>query len=96
MREDLLIRRPPLRVQRRTRVSRARAVSYDANADESRWLLDPTAALQSGFFAKASQIAAVPGVDAAAAADPGAYYGGLKSAVGQLSRWIPAQTAWQG
>lgn len=66
-------------------LTRARAVSYDANADESRWLLDPTAALQNSFFAKASQIAAVPGVDAAvAAADPGAYYDGLKSAVGQL------------
>ena len=66
-------------------LTRARAVSYDANADESRWLLDPTAALQNGFFAKASQIAAVPGVDAAgAAADPGAYYDGLKSAVSHL------------
>jgi hypothetical protein len=66
-------------------LTRARAVSYDANADESRWLLDPTAALQNGFFAKASQIAAVPGVDAAGTtADPGAYYDGLKSAVSQL------------
>lgn len=66
-------------------LTRARAVSYDANADESRWLLERTPALQSGFFAKASQIASVPGVDATnAAADPGAYYDGLKSDVAQL------------
>lgn len=37
-------------------LTRARAVSYDANADESRWLLDRTAELQSSFFSKASQI----------------------------------------
>ncbi len=67
-------------------LTRARAVSYDANADESRWLLDRTAALQDGFFTKASQIAAVPGVDGpSAAADPGSYYGGLQSAVSRLS-----------
>ncbi len=67
-------------------LTRARAVSYDANADESRWLLDRTAALQSGFFDKVSQIAAVPGVDsAAAAANPSSYYDGLKSAVTHLS-----------
>lgn len=67
-------------------LTRARAVSYDANADESRWLLDRTAALQSGFFDKVTQIAAVPGVDsAAAAANPSSYYDGLKSAVTQLS-----------
>jgi hypothetical protein len=67
-------------------LTRARAVSYDANADESRWLLDRTAALQSGFFAKVSQVAAVSGVSAAdAASDPGAYYAGLKSAAAGLS-----------
>lgn len=67
-------------------LTRARAVSYDANADESRWLLERTPALQSGFFDKASQIIAVPGVDAeSAAAQPGNYYGALKSAVAQLS-----------
>lgn len=67
-------------------LTRARAVSYDANADESRWLLDRTAALQSGFFDKVSQVAAAPGVNAtAAAANPNSYYDGLKSAVTQLS-----------
>lgn len=60
-------------------------MSYDANADESRWLLERTAALQDGFFAKVSQVAAVPGVDVASAAvNPDRYYDGLKSAVAQL------------
>jgi hypothetical protein len=67
-------------------LTRARAISYDANADESRWLLDRNAALQGGFFAKASQIAAVPGVDGpSAAADPRSYYDGLASAVSRPS-----------
>ena len=67
-------------------LTRARAVSYDANADESRWLLERTAALQGSFFDKASQIAAVPSVDAeSAAAQPNRYYDGLKSAVGRLA-----------
>ena len=67
-------------------LTRARAVSYDANADESRWLLDHTAALQDSFFAKVSQVAAVPGMGAAAAAAaPDAYYAGLKSAAAHLS-----------
>ena len=67
-------------------LTRARAISYDANADESRWLLDRTAALQSGFFTKASQVAAVPGVDGpSAAADPRSFYDGLASAVSRLS-----------
>ena len=40
----------------------ARAVAYDANADESRWLLDrPLAATyEAGFRAKSAQIAALP------------------------------------
>jgi hypothetical protein len=60
-------------------------VSYDANADESRWLLERTSALQASFFAKASQVAAVPEVDATdAAADPSAYYDGLKSDIARL------------
>ncbi len=67
-------------------LTRARAVSYDANADESRWLLDHTAALQDSFFAKVSQVAAVPGVSAAAAgSDPDIYYAGLKSAAAHLT-----------
>ena len=64
----------------------ARAVSDDANADESRWLLegrDP--ALQTSFFQKVGAVASVPGVSAsAAAADPSAYYSGLSTAVGAL------------
>jgi hypothetical protein len=64
----------------------ARAVSYDANADESRWLLDPTAALQQSFFTQASRIAAVPGLTgSAAAADPPAYYAGLAHAAAGLN-----------
>ena len=69
-----------------TALTRARAVSYDANADESRWLLDRTAAVQGSFFEKVSQIAAAPGVNAAAAAaQPSDYYDGLKSALARLS-----------
>lgn len=64
----------------------ARAISYDANADESRWLLDPSAALQQDFFAKATRIAAVPQVGAgSAAADPGSYYAGLQRTIGAMT-----------
>ncbi len=37
-------------------LTNARAVSYDANADESRWLLDPTGELQSSYFTKVGQV----------------------------------------
>jgi hypothetical protein len=67
-------------------LTEARALSYDANADESRWLLDRSSALQSSFFTKASQIADTPGVDAAAAAaDPALYYSALRQAAGALT-----------
>ena len=58
----------------------ARAVSYDANADESRYLVDPVRAAQyqQAFLSKSQQIAgvgpvAVSGYDAALAADIKAY-----------------------
>jgi hypothetical protein len=61
-------------------LSLARAVSYDANADESRYLVDPGRAVQyqQAFLAKSQQIANVGavgifGYDAALAADIGAY-----------------------
>ena len=64
----------------------ARATSDDANADESRWLLEglsPT--LQSSYFTKASAVGGVTGVTAAqAAANPSSYYSALASAVGRL------------
>jgi hypothetical protein len=67
-------------------LTNARAFSYDANADKSRWLLDRTAALQRSYFAAVSQVAGVPGVDAtAAAADPASYYSALKQTTGALS-----------
>jgi hypothetical protein len=67
-------------------LDRARAVSDDANADESRWLLeglDPS--LQTSFFQKESEVAGIPGVSAsAAAANPSSYYSALSSAAGAL------------
>jgi len=58
----------------------ARAVSYDANADESRYLVDPgrAAQYQQSFLAKSQQIVnvgpvAISGYDAALAADIAAY-----------------------
>lgn len=44
-------------------LSRARAVSYDANADESRYLVDPARAqqYQLAFFDKTQQVALLPG-----------------------------------
>ena len=58
----------------------ARAVSYDANADESRYLVDPGRAdqYQQSFLAKSQQVANVGkvgilGYDAALAADVAAY-----------------------
>jgi hypothetical protein len=65
-------------------LQQARAVSDDANADESRWLLegrDP--ALQTSFFTNASAVAAVPGY-AASTGTPSGYAGGLSAAVAKL------------
>jgi hypothetical protein len=60
----------------------ARAVSDDANAYESRWLLDRTSGFQSGFFDDAVRVLDPGGVSAqAAAADPGAYYDAVAGAV---------------
>ena len=53
----------------------ARAVSDDANADESRWLLDRTPAFQLAFFTDAVQVLDPGGVTAQAAANlPTTYY----------------------
>ncbi len=75
-------------------LDRARAVSDDANADESRWLLenlDP--ALQTSFFQEASEVASTPGVSAGtAAANPSSYYTGLTAAVGKLQPNSAANT----
>jgi hypothetical protein len=66
-------------------LTNARAVSYDANADESRWLLDPTSALQSSYFAKVSQVAGIPSVNAADAAnDPHLYFDALQQDIAEL------------
>jgi len=61
-------------------LSQARAVSYDANADESRYLVDPgrAAQYQQAFLTESQQLAAVGnvgifGYDAALAADIRAY-----------------------
>jgi hypothetical protein len=61
-------------------LSLARAVSYDANADESRYLVDPgrAARYRQAFLAKSQQIvnvgpAGISGYDAALAADIKAY-----------------------
>jgi hypothetical protein len=61
-------------------LSLARAVSYDANADESRYLADPgrAAQYQEAFLSKSQQIAnvgpvTISGYDAALAADIKAY-----------------------
>jgi len=63
-------------------LTQARAVSYDANADESRYLVDPgrAARYQQAFLSKSQQIAEVGpvglgGYDAALAAAIGAYQG---------------------
>jgi len=65
-------------------LTQARAVSYDANADESRYLVDPARAVmyQNAFLAKSQQVAAVGSVgifsyDAALAKEiPGLTFGG--------------------
>jgi hypothetical protein len=67
-------------------LTRAKAVSDDANADESRWLLESRAAgLQTTFFQKVTEVAGAPGVSADdAAADPQSYYSALSTAVGAV------------
>ena len=67
-------------------LTRAKAVSDDANADESRWLLENrSAALQTTFFQKITKVAGAPGVSADnAAGDPQSYYSALSTAVGAL------------
>ncbi len=64
-------------------LARAKAISDDANADESRWLLEGrSSALQASFFQKISEVAGVPGVSALNAGDnPTTYYSGLSRAV---------------
>jgi len=46
-------------------LTQARAISYDANADESRYLVDPDRAgqYQQAFLDKSQQLAALPGAD---------------------------------
>jgi hypothetical protein len=68
-------------------LDRAQAVSDDANADESRWLLEGLSpALQSSYFTEASEVGGVASVTPAqAAANPSSYYSALSSAVGRLS-----------
>ena len=72
-------------------LDRAQAVSDDANADESRWLLEnQSAALQTSFFQKAIEVGGVSSVSPAqeaaqAAADPSSYYSALSTATDGLS-----------
>jgi hypothetical protein len=67
-------------------LDRAQAISDDANADESRWLLeDRSPGLQTSYFVKASEVGGVASVSAAqAAANPNSYYSALAGAVGAL------------
>jgi hypothetical protein len=67
-------------------LTQARAISYDANADESRYLTDPgrAARYQQEFLADSQQVAAVGNVaigtyDAALASDIAAYQAGDRS-----------------
>ncbi|HEV3169726.1 MAG TPA: hypothetical protein VGZ32_05285 [Actinocrinis sp.] len=64
----------------------AKADSYDANADESRWLLNRTEDNQTGFYSNVDQIAHLPGLDVSTeAGDPGAYDVALANAVHALT-----------
>jgi hypothetical protein len=74
-------------------LTRAKAVSDDANADESRWLLTRTSALQASFFQKISTVAGVPGVSGESAGSaPQPYYSGLSTAVSSLRLDAAADT----
>ena len=64
----------------------AEAVSYDANADESRWLLDRFGTYQADFFRDADQVAHLYALDAdTAAQDPASYYSALEAATTKLT-----------
>jgi hypothetical protein len=69
-------------------LERAQAISDDANADESRWLLEDRSSsspLQASFFDKIVQVGGAPGVSGTqASAEPGSYYGALGTAVAAL------------
>ena len=67
-------------------LDRAQAISDDANADESRWLLeDLSPAFQTSYFQEASEVGGLTSVSAAqAASNPSSYYSALASAVGAL------------
>ena len=67
-------------------LTNAEAISYDANADESRWLLDRSGPYQAGFFANADGIAHLYALDAGTAAkDPASYYSALEAATTTLT-----------
>lgn len=67
-------------------LTNAEAISYDANADESRWLLDRSGTYQAGFFADADRIAHMYALDAGTAAkDPASYYSALEAATTRLT-----------
>ena len=56
-------------------LTNARAVSYDANADESRWLLDPTGELQSSYLTKVEQVHGLLGTELNNITFPGEAHG---------------------
>ncbi|HEU5332698.1 MAG TPA: hypothetical protein VFU73_08045 [Actinocrinis sp.] len=67
-------------------LTNAEAVSYDANADESKWLLDGFGTYQADFFADVDQIAHTYALDAGTAAqDPASYYSALEAATTRLT-----------
>lgn len=72
----------------------ARAMSDNANADESRWLLeDLDSAFQTSYFNEISGVGGVNSVSAAdAASDPTSFYNALSSAVGALRLNAPANS----
>lgn len=75
-------------------LERAKAISDDANADESRWLLEERASpLQTSFFSRISQVGSGPGTSGTqVAADPGQYYSTLNTAVTALRLDAAADT----
>ncbi|HEY3870925.1 MAG TPA: hypothetical protein VGM10_21380 [Actinocrinis sp.] len=69
----------------------ARAVSDDANASESRWLLDPTPAFQRDFFTDAVQVLDPDAITAQAAATaPTTYYDAVANGTGTPSLSLDA------
>ena len=66
-------------------LTKAKAISYDANAAESRWLLSRTDDNQADFYTDADQIVHLTGLDAGTAAGaPDAYAAGVANAVGGI------------